>query len=409
MGRVKEKYLEDTENGFSVGSDIFICENHFGDSDIIEYINEHGVLDNECFFCGTLELEEEIPNSTYKIHSDKLLKGIVSCIKRSYDDPANGLAYESAEGGYYGDTYYTYDLLNEVIPLDADEEVIQFIADSISQDLWTEAEFYGNPFHEELSYSWKKFSQLIKHQVESSSSVIFKGRYSGKAFDILNTIIDFISDLNLFTNIPERTNLFNENIIIYRARQHKDIGEVNICKDICSPPSCYAGTNRFSAEGISMFYGAENEKTAIEEIINREKPEEYITIAEFYPSKQLKLIDLRNIKTIGFFNFENIDLYEPSQFLINFVQQVSVKIDPGQNKKIEYVPSQVVTDFFKSILPSKLGFSIDGLVYKSAQNNGSDCYVIFADNEQCEDEAGRDDCTLLIFKEKSKPQKVSEL
>lgn len=76
----------------------------------------------------------------------------------------------------------------------------------------------------------------------------------------LDSIGHSIIKLNLFVNIPEKTNLFNQNVLIYRARQHKPIEEVNSCDDIGSPPNDKACSNRFSAEGISMFYGAENEK-----------------------------------------------------------------------------------------------------------------------------------------------------
>ena len=216
--------------------------------------------------------------------------------------------------------------------------------------------------------------------------------------DILKTIAEFIIELNLFTAFPENTQLYNQSDVLFRARQHSIIDEVKDFKDICSPPDQLAGANRFSAEGISMFYGAENEKTAIEEIIDRNYPNNYITVAEFISTRPLVLIDLRNKYTIGFFDFSNIHLYESSQFLMSFIHEVSKKFDSTQNKRIEFVPSQVVTEYFKHILPTKYGQQIDGLVYKSAQNNGSDCYVIFADSSKCSDEKNVRDDTLLIVK-----------
>lgn len=414
MGRAKEKYLEDEERGFSLGDNIFVCEDHFDDSDIKSYIRTYGTNYDKCFFCDTDHFEDESFEHKYSIHIDTLLEGVVTCIKRSYDDPANGLAYESSEGGYIGNTYSTLELLNDIIPLNADYEVIEYIADCINQDIWTEEEFYGDKYHEELSTLWNNFSHLIKNRVRylfnEVPHLLHEDNNYHKPLYILNTIADFIINLNLFTSIPKKTTLFNQAIVFYRARQHKYIDEIRVCKDICSPPNDKAGANRFSAEGISMFYGAENEKTALEEIINRDEPNEYITISEFYSARQLTLIDLRNNKKIGFFNFENVDLYEPSQFLVSFVHQVSKKLNPNQNKRIEFVPSQVVTEFFKHVLPSKSGKSIDGLVYKSAQNIGFDCYVIFADFEKCSDENNIDDETLLVLKKDSlRTEKVSKL
>jgi len=409
VGSAKNKYIEDQERGYSTGSEIFICEKHFGDPEIKRYILREGTRENKCLFCSEDQQEGE---TSVNINSDVLLDGIVSCISRSYDHPANGLAYESAEGGYIGNIYDTLELLSEVIPLDADYEVLEYLADEIIQTEWTEGEFYGNSYYEGLSYLWNNFSYLIKHKVRYLFKDVTPNQhedgYHNEPHFILNTIGDLILKLHLFIGIPEKTNLFNQKIIIYRARQHRANEEVKTCKDICSPPNDKASCNRFSAEGISMFYGAENEKTAIEEIINRDESTDYISIGEFHPATALTLIDLRNIKKIGFFNFDNIDLYEPSQFLTNFVHQVSIKIDKNQNRRIEFVPSQVVTEYFRHLLPSKLDIPINGIIYKSAQNKDCDCYVIFADSERCKDEKDVDDETLLIFR-KLEIRKVSEL
>lgn len=404
MGRAKNKWIEDHERGYSTGSNIFICDQHFGDPDIKRYISREGIRERKCSFC-----DEE---SSIKIHSDALLEVIVSCISRSYDHPANGLPYESAGGGYLGNVYDTLELLNEVIPLDADYEVLEYLSNEIIQTEWTEREFYGNSYSEELSNLWSKFSYLIKHKVRYLFKEIIPDEnedgYYKEPHSILNTIGDFIFKLRLFVNVPEKTNFFNQNKYLYRARQHNAPDEVQTCKDIGPPPYDKASSNRFSAEGISMFYGAENNETAIEEIIDRDQPAEYISIAEFYPGKQLTLVDLRNIQHIGFFNFDKIDLYEPCKFLRSFVGQVSIKVDKKQNRRIEFVPSQVVTEYFRHVLPSKAKFPIHGIVYKSAQNIGCDCYVIFADAEQCKDEKNADSETLLIFR-KLEVKMVSEL
>lgn len=406
MGYAKNKYIEDQERGYSTGSDVFICDKHFGDSDIKTYIEKKGTADNICSFCD----DNEEPSVT--INSDILLDGIVACINRSYDHPANGLAYETAEGGYQGDVYDTLELLNEVIPLDADYEILEYLANEIIQTEWTEAEFYGNSYSEELSYLWNNFSHLIKHKVRYLFKEIAPNQhedgYHNEPHSILDSIGNSIIKLNLFVNLPEKTNLFNQNALIYRARQHKSAEEVKSCKDIGSPPNDKASANRFSAEGISMFYGAENERTAIEEIIDRDEPNDLISIAEFYPATELTLIDLRNINQIGFFNFDAVELYEPSRFLSSFVHQVSIKIDWSQNRRIEFVPSQVVTEYFRHVLPSKAGIEINGIIYKSAQNKGRDCYVIFADNEQCNDEKDIDEKTLMICRNIN-VRKVSEL
>ena len=142
MGRAKEKYIEDHERGFISGNETFVCEEHFNDLDIKKFIQINGNSYEQCSFCSQNFVESQENKRT--IHFDILLEGITACIKRSYDDPANGLAYETAEGGYMGQSYDTFELLNDIIGLDADYEVLKYIANQISQETWTEKEFYGS-------------------------------------------------------------------------------------------------------------------------------------------------------------------------------------------------------------------------------------------------------------------------
>ena len=411
MGRAKEEYMERILRGFTEEENVFVCEDHFQDSSIISFIRKHGNKDEKCFFCSNIIFEEEEFTPTYSISTKVLLEGLIKCINRSYDDPANGLAYESAEGGYIGgDTYTTLDLLNNVIPLEADYKVIEYIAENIYQDSWTEADFYGTRHSEELIIHWKSFSNLIKTKVRYMFNDVKPTSDFPNPLNILNVIGDCICKLSLFVNFPDETELFPKSNVIYRARQHEDSNEVKLYKDICSPPNTKATANRFSAEGISMFYGAADESTAVEEVINRKKTDEYLTISEFYPTRKLLLIDLRNIKRIGFFDFEKVDLYEPSQFLERFVDKVSEKLSPEDSRGIEFAPYQVVTEFFKHVLSSKLEKPIDGIIYKSAQKKDSDCYVIFAEHDNCSDEENIKNETLLVLKKNSlRTRKVSSL
>lgn len=411
MSRVKEKYLEDDQMGYISGKNFNVCEKHFDEKDILKFILENGDTNLKCSFCDETEDDIEI---TTKITWDDLLGRIVPCIKNFYDDPANGLSYVSAEGGYLGNTYDTLELLQDVIGIDAEFEVVEEIANSITQEFWTEAEFYGETYTDHLNYTWEAFSDLVKYKVRYvfNEVEVKSNNYdsSHKPFLILKDIGRFITQLNLIITVPEKSNFFNQYIFFQRARQHKATDKVSACQDIGSAPNNFAGANRFSAEGISIFYGAENEDTAINEVINVEKKDEFISIGNFYPAKELNLIDLRNIPKIGFFDTENIKLIEPARFLKMFVESISQKLEKDGNERIEYIPSQIVTEYLRHVLPTSLKRTVHGIVYKSVQNANKDCYAIFADRFQCSDEGEDHAETLLILKRDSiKKLRVSEI
>jgi hypothetical protein len=410
MSRVKEKYLDDEEKGYISGKDFNVCGKHFDDKDILKFIREKGDPNLKCSFCDETEDEIEITN---KITWDDLLGRIVPCIKHFYDDPANGLSYVSAEGGYLGNTYDTLELLQDVIGIDAESEVVEEIANSITQEIWTEAEFYGETYTDHLNYTWEAFSKLVKYKVRYvfNDVEVKSGHYdlSHKPFLILKDIGRFISQLNLIITVPEKSNFFNQNIFFHRARQHKVTDKVSACQDIGSAPNKFARANRFSAEGISIFYGAEDEDTAIKEVINTDKKSEFISIGKFYPAKGLNLVDLRNISKIGFFDTDNVKLIEPARFLRMFVASISQKLEKDGNERIEYVPSQIVTEYLAHVLPSSLKRNVHGIVYKSVQNEDKDCYAIFADRFQCSDEGDEHEDTLLVLSRNSINKfKVSE-
>ena len=403
--------MEDHESGYYNSTD-YICEKHFADTDVIDFIKKNGSESNRCSFC---EAQGDDNDIQITVPFDDLMGIIVKCIRRSFDDPGNGLSYDSREGGYLGETFDTIELLNDVICFEADGDIIETIARSIIQEQWTWKEFYGESISQELTNSWVVFSELVKykvrylfHEVENTNSIT---REIDKPYRILNSIGKYIEKLNLFSVFPyQQRNLFNTGTVLFRARQHKNRSDVKSCEDICSPPSEFAGSNRFSAEGVSLFYGAEDESTAIEEIIDRTKAKEYISVAQFLTTAPLNLIDLRNAKTVGFFNYNRRDLYEPSKFLSSFIAQISMRHEDSNVERIEFVPSQIVTEYFRYILGSTNDKPIHGIVYKSTLFKNKNCYVVFADNSQCQEEGSAYEDTLLAMKKGSiVTKKISEL
>ncbi|UPJ49332.1 hypothetical protein IVB30_41440 [Bradyrhizobium sp. 200] len=89
-------------------------------------------------------------------------------IHRYYDDPANsGLSYETAEGGWQGQTWWTYEIFDELgldFPLDEGDRLHNTIASGVGNDLWSEAEPYALSPVQQLAFSWERFCKTVKHE-----------------------------------------------------------------------------------------------------------------------------------------------------------------------------------------------------------------------------------------------------
>ena len=153
-------------------------------------------------------------------------------------------------------------------------------------------------------------------------------------------------------------------------------------EELCPPPVNKARANRMSAEGISVFYGAKDAATAFAEIFTGEH--QYATIATFVNLRELYILDLADktkYSVPSLFDTECQDLRETKIFLNELNQDLTRDIKDMKN--IEYVPAQVVAEYFRFLYDYN-GRRIDGIAYNSSKNkDGGVCYVLFFNQEQC--------------------------
>ena len=81
-----------------------VCASCIEEYALKEFI-ETNAVELYCSFCN------ESYDKDYSVPIDNLLDYIRGCISREYDDAANWLPYERAEGGYQGPTIEAYDLI----------------------------------------------------------------------------------------------------------------------------------------------------------------------------------------------------------------------------------------------------------------------------------------------------------
>jgi hypothetical protein len=65
---------------------------------------------------------------------------------------------------------------------------------------------------------------------------------------------------------------------------------------------------------------------------------------------------------------------------------LSKSIEKDGREHIEYVPTQIVTEFFRYPFSEDNKISIDGIIYPSSKNIGKKACVLFFDSNKCKEE-----------------------
>ena len=139
-----------------------------------------------------------------------------------------------------------------------------------------------------------------------------------------------------------------------------------------------------SPAGIPMFYGAFDEKTVRAELYDPTKRSQIITVGIFETARHFKVVDLTRLPDLpSLFDTNNRHKRAALRFLEGFVRDLSAPIIKDGQEHIEYVPSQIVTEYFRKVFRTVRGEPVHGLIYQSSRKDMGRCCVLFFENEHC--------------------------
>jgi hypothetical protein len=377
MGRLKHMM----EQGYDSDNILTICSDCILESGIKDFIiknDDHHII--ICSFCNKKRTSKTF--MACKIHT--VVGYILDCIKSEWTDPANVLPYESAEGGYQGQVLDTSDLLNNLGVEVADESILDQIVDSIEQSHWVKTSYFSLSPDETLIYGWKSFCTFVISQSRFFFLNAKNDSYDKNQHDEMNPIQILDSVASIITNLGMLKIILPDQGL-RRVRIVDDYNEATTAKHLGSPPPDRCNmANRMSPAGISMFYGAFDLATAVKETY---EPEPTIikkaVVGNFYPCRSLNVIDLsKPFKSTSLFDEDEKYRFEKS-FLRDFIRDFTKSIERADRAHIDYVPTQIVTEYFRHVLTKTSPSLIDGVIYPSSKNINHNAIVIFADNDQC--------------------------
>lgn len=377
MGVVKAKMMEWDDLGLCGGNGGYICGECIGDHALAEFISQNAD-ECECKYC---QRRNETP---FACHLSDVVEHMAEVIKEEWTDPANELPYESREGGYQGDTYDAWDMLGEIGFDPENSNVFDDVASYFMGRDWCREDYFAATPFERSRWGWERFCREVKHARRYTFWSSFEDGNPEDHPDhlpparMLAEIEDVVHTLSLVREFPLGTQF-------WRVQDHAIGDTLQVPDRFTSPPLEFATQpNRMTPAGISMFYGAEDFDTAVLEVAGKEKiPGRAASGIAFETCREMHILDLIYLKQgVSYFAPNGREWRHRSQFLRFFTREVSKPIQRDKRQHIDYVPTQVFTEYVRYHIASASNSPVDGIRYFSSRN-GHPCVVLFCDDEDC--------------------------
>jgi hypothetical protein len=382
MGFAKHLLEQQEAQGFNFVGDKYVCSNCFGDYAIREFIGENAER-RKCSYCG---LSSSKPIAA---HMDKVMALIVEGIRFEWRDPDDvGVPFESAEGGYQGKVIDSYDLIMDEIVDELGIEndgLSRDIIDSLGGRQWCQKDFWTLGPGKALIFSWEQFVEQVKHntryvflRMDGDSDSKWESETIPTS-EMLDEIGRIVSELGL-------TEVLEPGARLWRCRVHDKSESFDTAEELGTVSSERAKySNRMSPAGIPMFYGALDELTAVQETAElREQESTIATLSPWTTLRQMRVLNLERLpKFPSLFDEAKRELRPSIEFLYSFRGDISRPIIKDGLEHVEYVPTQIVTEYFRHIYKDTEGNKVVGILYPSARNPGGIACVLFIENESC--------------------------
>ncbi|MBT3011754.1 MAG: RES domain-containing protein [Candidatus Thiodiazotropha sp. (ex Lucina aurantia)] len=232
-----------------------------------------------------------------------------------------------------------------------------------------------NPFDEEAHYEEKDVSdhELQQGWVYFQKSLKTETRlFNREAESILDFIFEGITDHTTYRlgSVIVKAGPGRKISKLYRARvfQNDDNLEKALIRpdlEIGPPPFSAASAGRINAKGISVFYGATNEKVALTEV--RPPVGSRVAIGLFEIIRPIRLLDVEKLRSIyvkgSLFDPTFIRKLEKAKFLETLSDHITMPVMPD-DEAADYLVTQAIADY----LSNRTSPELDGIIYRSIQN-----------------------------------------
>jgi RES domain-containing protein len=370
MGQAKHEWMEAQERGWSA-PDKFVCQNCVEDSYLKQLIAMN-LTGNLCDYCG--EAAEAAP-------VECLMEAISYGLHTEFNDfESAGCPYDNEMPEIPTDT--TEDALAS-IPLECHEDLFTDIAESFHNDQWVSAPggwWAGSHTHDNLRWSWERFAHAVKHQTRfhfgSQSSAQSSDPGEVSVADFLPLLSKLVERHGLLRDLPAKTK-------VYRVRVREEGATWAMdAEQLGAPPPERTRAGRMNPAGIPYLYTAFSQGTAVAETLSR--PPQSVAMASYVTAEEMKILDLSKLPQVPSpFDAAKRSERDELIFLANFVWDIKQPVQKDGSEHIDYVPTQVICEFFAQAFQSSSNkkLRVAGIKYPSAVHPEHNNLVFFPRNE----------------------------
>jgi hypothetical protein len=359
---------------------VYVCDECVSEEALKDFIRNAAVAET-CDFCGR-ESDEPIA-----CDFDEFKEVFEAGIAVDWDDALN---FMPREGGGWALEEVHRDIYDLIADGELDVELSPALFDRIVQEFidtsYAPRYYFDLAPEEALFYGWQAFVHHVSHRTRfffaiGAGEEDQDDREISPA-EMMSALGRVVAERGLVRALAAGTELF-------RGRLHHrgDPPPVG-AKELGAPPLQFARvSNRMSPNGIPMFYAAFDEPTAIAETVAPGRsPADDLTIGVFRTHAALQIVDLVDPPPPPSRYADDVDNARPAlRFLRGFVEEVRRPIVRDEREHLEYVPTQIVTEYFRHIYEREHGERVDGISYRSAARPEGASIVLFAENGDCVD------------------------
>ena len=266
------------------------------------------------------------------------------------------------------------------LPNDDDGTLVADIASALPEQDWCLVNPLGTPDDEAIGNSWEAFKKVVKHRrrfffLQHTDRDLYHDLTWGEAAynvpELLERISKFAHDHSLIIRLASGS-------LWFRVQQLGD-GEHDFSPRRMGPPPYELANlpNRMSPAGIPMFYGAIDQETALTEVADHSAR---FASARFETMKDVFVLDLRLAPPVP-------SLFDPvfakdravAMFMHSFIADFRARIDRMRRPHVDYLPTQVITEYFRTAVKLADNKPILGVLYSSTKN-ARDAIVLFAEH-----------------------------
>lgn len=403
MGMAKNLQIEIDEQGWAP-TDLSICVECVEDRTLKNAVSGSASAQDECSFCGRQNA----------VAFDLVVGMFVDGIKNEFNNiDDESVAYDSREGGYQisdNQRWDTWDLVEDFSDSFARKDIVESLRKSMQDRIWVKRDVFSLGPDIAMADAWENLCEQVKYKTRyvfwladsrKTNSYPSAGEITpAEVLDHIGEVID--SQLGLISTLKRGTTF-------WRARTHPE-GELDAdipAGELGTSPRQYAkAPNRMSPAGIPMFYGAEDQITAITEVSAHTPLEsDHVTFGRFRLEKDIAVLDLTKLPAEpSIFCPQLGHLRREIRFLHKFVEQLGLKID-DEDQPIDYIPTQLVTEFFMQAHKRANNEPVIGLLYNSTANPGGLACVLDIPNDCCLEENAAntrdDDAPTLVLERRT--------